>query len=115
MAEEEEEPKTVIGRASVKAASRDDPSPYIGSAVASSEHAKRIAERERAVARRRAELASAEAREARIRAQIAKEEDDLALTRQGLRRSFWTGRVIPVRGSRRARAHNRRLKRASYG
>jgi hypothetical protein len=117
MATEAETPKSGVGSMLSQRNPTPEPSeaesPWVeASPIASSEHAKRVASRERAVARRQAELAKEREREARIRAQLAKEQDDLALTRQGMRRSFWTGKVVPVRGSRRARAHQRRLRRS---
>jgi hypothetical protein len=69
---------------------------------------------ERRAASRRADLAAAEARSARIRSQVEKEDEDLRLSQHGLRRSFWTGRIIPVNSSRRARAHARRLSKGRY-
>ena len=74
----------------------------------------RVRKYEKRAASRRADLAASQARSARIAADAAKEEEDLNLARHGLRRSFWTGRVIPVSGSRRARAHQRRLSKGLY-
>jgi hypothetical protein len=38
-----------------------------------------------------------------------KAREDLSLAEQGLKRQFLTGRIVPVKASRRARAHPRRL------
>jgi hypothetical protein len=66
------------------------------------------------LAGRQADLAAAEARATRIREDTKREAEDLELAQHGLKRSFWTGRVIPVNSSRRARAHQRRLSKGRY-
>ena len=76
------------------------------------------AELQTQVAKRRAKeaklssrLAQRAYRDAKIRQRIEKQREELELAQEGLKRSVWTGRVVPVRGSRRARAHSRRLAR----
>lgn len=61
------------------------------------------------LARARASVARADVQEARAAAAADAAEQELALADAGLKRSFWTGKVVPVRGSRRAQAHERRL------
>jgi hypothetical protein len=82
------------------------------SAIERSEHMRRVAEHQARVERQRARAAAAEARAAGVRSRLEKETEDLELARQGLKRSFWTGRIVPVKSSRRARAHLRRVSKA---
>jgi hypothetical protein len=74
--------------------------------------AKASAKRAKAVAKveaQRAKLAKAEAKLNKAELGEARKAEDLELMRHGYKRSFWTGRVVPVKESRRARAHARRL------
>lgn len=68
------------------------------------------------VRKARVRLAREDARVARQGYDLTREDvrrdkaaEDLRLAESGLKRSFFTGRIVPVRGSRRARAHPRRL------
>lgn len=61
------------------------------------------------LAKQRAKLMSTEAKLRVAEVRSAKAGEDAALSQRGFRRQFLTGRVVPVRQSRRAKAHSRRL------
>jgi len=68
-----------------------------------------VAKARAAVAARNAQIAADESRRARAQARLEQEEENAKLARAGYRRSFWTGRLVPVRRSIRAKAHVRHI------
>ena len=52
-------------------------------------------------------LIKQEARVHRAEQRLARETEQVTLRESGQKRSFLTGRIVPVRASRRARAYNR--------
>lgn len=84
-------------------------------AKAQAKAAKQFAKRaklEARLAKQRAKLDSTEAKLRVRETKQAKAEEDLELAQHGQKRSFWhpfSGKVVSVSQSRRARAHSRRL------
>lgn len=72
-------------------------------------HDERVRRAELEAARARRQKAASELRDLEAAQRIERAERDADLARRGLRRSFWTGRIVTVRASQRARAHSREL------
>lgn len=91
----------------------DYPSLAMGPAVTDASDPK-VAERIRRarvrLAREDQRLANAGYAATKQDARRERAEEDLRLAESGLKRQFLTGRIVPVKGSRRARAHPRRLR-----
>lgn len=64
---------------------------------------------ERRVAAANFRIARDRSRMEKLGRQLERAREDEDLAKRGLKRSFWTGRIVPVRRSYRARAHTRRL------
>jgi hypothetical protein len=68
-----------------------------------------VAEAQSNVAARNLQIEKAQEQAVRARLALERKSEDAKLAAAGYKRSFWTGRVVPVARSRRAVAHVRRI------
>jgi hypothetical protein len=116
---DEEEPQTLAGAVAVERARRYStytPPPYTAPDDSDLTLAKRqrktrsaVADAQENVARRNLQIERAQAQALRAQLALERKSEDAKLAAAGYKRSFWTGRIVPVARSRRAVAHVRRI------